>query len=301
MPRDFTPSELELIRSQCFPANGSAAEWNACIAVACELELNPILKEVHFMPRRQKQGDQWLTRVEPLVGRDGFLSIAHRTGQFAGVESTAEVVASPRLVEGKWENHPDLVATCTVWRKDCDKPFIVNVSFAEYVQQSNDGKPTRFWAEKPATMLKKVAESQALRKAFNVHGVYAPEELGVGIESGGEILVEAETQVTGKRRSDPPAKEGSRPATSATATAPKTVLSAPVKSAPFPEAPPVPLAIDPVKAIFAACHAKGVAIERKGEMLVARSYTHRDFLKAQGFRWDGSARCWSWQPLPAAA
>jgi hypothetical protein len=34
------------------------------------------------------------------------------------------------------------------------------------------------WASKPKTMLIKVAESQALRRAFSISGIYSPEEMG---------------------------------------------------------------------------------------------------------------------------
>lgn len=279
MPKDFTTDEIELIKKQCFPTSGSAIEFQTCLAVARELGLNPILKEIHFMSRRQRQGDKWLTRIEPLVGRDGFLSIAHRSGQLAGMESSTAVRPAPRLIAGQWETLPDLVAECRVWRKDAPQPFTVTVSFGEYVQRGNDSQPTRFWGEKPETMLKKVAESQCLRKAFNVHGVYAPEELGMGLETGGEIVPDPESASVviplhaARKRSDPPTKKEDTPPT--VTTPPETV----------------PLD-DPLLPIKAACKAKGITVEQKGEVLTARSYTHRDFLKVQGFRWDGQQRAW---------
>ena len=280
MSKEFTPEELDLIRKQFFPASGTDTEWQTCLAVARELGLNPILKEIHFMPRRQRQGERWVNRVDPLVGRDGFLSIAHRSGQLAGMESTAQVCAAPRMQASGWESLPDLVAECRVWRKDAAQPFMVTVSFGEYVQKGSDGQPTRFWAEKPETMLKKVAESQAVRKAFNIHGVYAPEELGVGIESAGEIVVEAEPisppAPAARKRSDAPRSE-------APAAAPATPL------------------VDPLQPILAACKAKGVKVEQRDGALHARSYAQRDFLKSQGFRWDGQQRSWTYTLHPEAA
>mgnify|MGYP007017067282 CR=1 FL=1 len=43
------------------------------------------------MPRRSKVNDQWIEKVEPLAGRDSFLTLAHRTGKFAGIESKVEI------------------------------------------------------------------------------------------------------------------------------------------------------------------------------------------------------------------
>ena len=76
-----------------------------------------------------------------------------------------------------WTAQTDLVAICTVWRTDTQTPFIVEVAYEEYVQRNQKGI-TRFWKEKPKTMLKKVAESQALRKAFDITGLYSKEEMG---------------------------------------------------------------------------------------------------------------------------
>ena len=85
-----------------------------------------------------------------------------------------------------------MIAECVVHRKDSKNKYVGQVNYSEYVQKTQDGKPTKFWAEKPETMLKKVAESQVLRKAFNIHGVYSPEELGTGfITEGGDIVTQS--------------------------------------------------------------------------------------------------------------
>ena len=56
-------------------------------------------------------------------------------------------------------------------------PFIVEVAYSEYVQTTSRGDITKFWKEKPKTMIKKVAESQALRKAFDITGLYSKDEI----------------------------------------------------------------------------------------------------------------------------
>ena len=189
---DFDKEQVAVIESQFFPSGASKAEQAYCFSVARELCLNPITKEIFFVNRREKIGDKWFSKVEPMVGRDGFLSIAHRTNQFAGIETTACIREVPQLEDGQWRIKHQLVAECTVWRKDCNRPFTAQVAYNEYCQKTAAGTPTKFWAEKPETMLKKVAESQALRKAFNIHGVYCPEEVGAGFElANGEIIGQA--------------------------------------------------------------------------------------------------------------
>lgn len=166
----------KIIKNQFFPQSATAADMQYCIGVAKAFNLNPILKQIYFVPRRSNVNGQWIEKVEPLAGRDSFLTLAHRTGKFAGIESKVEIKETPVMKDGKWSRENDLVATATVYRKDCERPFIVSVNYREYVQTNKDGKPTNFWASKPETMLKKVAESQVLRKAFDITGLFAEEE-----------------------------------------------------------------------------------------------------------------------------
>ena len=167
----------QIIRSQFFPPNATDLEMKYCIGVAKAFNLNPILKQIYFVPRRSQVNGQWVDKIEPLAGRDSFLTLAHRTGKFAGIESKVEIKETPVLKEGKWIRENDLVATATVYRKDSERPFTVSVNYREYVQTTKEGKPTQFWASKPETMLKKVAESQVLRKAFDITGLHAEEEI----------------------------------------------------------------------------------------------------------------------------
>ena len=166
----------KIIKNQFFPQSATVVDMQYCIGVAKAFNLNPILKQIYFVPRRSNVNGQWIEKVEPLAGRDSFLTLAHRTGKFAGIESKVEIKETPIMIDGKWIRQNDLVATATVYRKDTERPFVVSVNYREYVQTNKDGKPTQFWASKPETMLKKVAESQVLRKAFDITGLYAEEE-----------------------------------------------------------------------------------------------------------------------------
>ncbi len=166
----------KIIRSQFFPPNASDAEMQYCIGVAKAFNLNPILKQIYFVPRRSKVNEQWIEKIEPLAGRDSFLTLAHRSGKFDGIESKVEIKETPVLKDGKWSRENDLVATAIVYKKGSDRPFIVSVNYREYVQKTAKGDITQFWRDKPETMLKKVAESQVLRKAFDITGLYAEEE-----------------------------------------------------------------------------------------------------------------------------
>ncbi len=170
--------EKQIIRKQFFPQNATDIEMKYCMSVAEKFNLNPILKQIFFIARKTK-GDngQWIEKIEPLAGRDSFLTLAHRSGKFAGIETTTEIKPTAKLIQGEWEQKNDLTATCKVYRSDMERPVVVEVSFTEYVQKTKEGEITKFWKEMPETMLKKVAESQALRKAFDITGLYAEEEI----------------------------------------------------------------------------------------------------------------------------
>ena len=216
LPAITTAEEMEVIKKQFFPHNATPTDIQYCMAVANRLGLNPLTKEVQFVGRRAQIKkeipssnpnnpprivEEWAEKVDPMVGRDGYLAIAHKTGQFAGIETSSALKETPKMSpSGEWAYIKTLVATSKVWRRDTEMPFCVEVSFHEYAQTTKEGKLTKFWAEKPDTMLKKVAESQALRKAFNIHGVYSAEEMGVGyVGEDGNIVTDHESQAVPRK------------------------------------------------------------------------------------------------------
>jgi len=178
----FSKEQIDLIKKQFFPKGANDVEFQYCMGVAKNLGLDPILKQIYFVPRKTNiaeygQPANWVEKIEPLAGRDAFLSLAHRSGKFAGIEVSTKIENTPYYDRGEWKELSDLTATAIVYRTDTEKPFTATVGYREYVATTNKGEPTKFWREKPETMLKKVAESQALRKAFNVSGLYIEEEI----------------------------------------------------------------------------------------------------------------------------
>ncbi|MDA3056460.1 MULTISPECIES: phage recombination protein Bet [unclassified Campylobacter] len=176
----FTDEEKRIIRNQFFPAgvNVSDNDMIYCMRVAKTFGLNPILKQIYFVERKTLVDKQWITKVEPVAGRDSFLTLAHRSGKFAGIESEAVIKEKPFYNGTEWQIRKELVAIAKVYRTDTERPFVVEVSYSEYAQKTRQGEITKFWREMPETMLKKVAESQCLRKAFNISGLYSIDERG---------------------------------------------------------------------------------------------------------------------------
>ena len=128
------------------------------IEIATAYSLNPFKREIYCVAY-ESRGERKLSII---TGYEVYLKRAERSGQLDGwnVEFT-----------GKGN---DLEAHITIWRKDRSQPIKHSVDFKEYVQTTwKNGKqvPNKFWAEKPKTMLRKVAISQGFRLAF-------PDELG---------------------------------------------------------------------------------------------------------------------------
>ena len=101
---------------------------------------------------------------------DGMRALSMATGAY--VRREVETLLSPPDAEGK----KSLIgAKARVWRRGMDAPVEEEAYLAEYDRPS--GGPG--WKQFPETMIRKVAESKALRAAFPdaLSGVYEPAEL----------------------------------------------------------------------------------------------------------------------------
>jgi len=189
---NFTSKGVELIK-KTIAKNATDIELQMFLHMCGQYQLDPFLNEIYFMKRKvwnsyRKDYDEIPTMM---VSRDGFLSIAHKSGQFDGMETVSLYDPETKVLKG---------AKCTVYNKSCAHPITQSVLFSEYCVYTKDkatGKlsPQALWGTKPETMIKKVAEAQALRKAFNIHGVYLQEEIDAELakESMGELENMAET------------------------------------------------------------------------------------------------------------
>ncbi len=153
----FNPDQVSLIKATV--ARGcTETEFELLMYLSAQYGLDPIRRQIWAV----KYGN---SPASIFTGRDGFLEIAHRSGQFDGMES------------GVREEGDDLIGWCRVYRKDMSHAFYVEVYEKEYTTGKN------LWQTKPRIMIQKVAESSCLRRAFSVSGLYCPEEMP---ENGGQ-------------------------------------------------------------------------------------------------------------------
>ncbi len=130
-------------------------------------------------------GDCYLIKYEGrgpasmVTSRDAFMRRAESaTEVYQGFESGIIVIRGDEVLElpGSFfiPSKEQLVGGwAKVYRSDRKVPTYQRVSLQEY----NSGKSN--WASKPGTMIQKVAEAQAFRKAFpkQMGGLYTPEEM----------------------------------------------------------------------------------------------------------------------------
>jgi phage recombination protein Bet len=160
---EFSEEMLKTIQNMYFK-DSSIEEFHAFVYVCQKTGLDPIMRQIHPVKRAGKMTIQ--------TGIDGFRLIAERSGKYSpgkeptftydvqGKLKTATSYIKKQTTDGSWHE----VSATAFWD--------------EYVQSYN-GKPSQFWAKMPHTMLSKVAEALALRKAFpaDLSGLYTEDEM----------------------------------------------------------------------------------------------------------------------------
>lgn len=155
-------NQLSLVRSMV-AKDATQPEFELMLHMARTYGLDPLTKQIWLV----KYGS---APASIFAGRDGFLEIGHRSGNFDGMETKVDTVEQPINRNGvtrPWQYR----ATCSVFCKDMKHPITVEVFEEEYTTGRN------LWKDKTRTMIGKVAESQALRRAFRISGLYSPEEM----------------------------------------------------------------------------------------------------------------------------
>lgn len=181
------------------PENVTMQEVVMYMNLCKHAKLNPWMKEAYCI----KYGSQPATMV---VGKDAYFKRADACPTYDGIESGLIVLSDAGIQyrQGAFylPNDEEIVgAWAEVYRSDKAHPYRVEVSFSEYVGKKKDGTVNGQWASKPATMIVKVAEVQALRKAFpgTLGQLYVAEEKGVeepAAEFGEVIQSDQEPQKT---------------------------------------------------------------------------------------------------------
>lgn len=169
--RAITPEQWAVIKQTIAPSLNEA-ELRLFLYRAHRLGLDPLAGEIFAYA----SGEGKYRKLVVIVARDGKRVVAERSKVLKSAWS--EAIYRMKDEELKkyvrcepWEGGELWGATATVVRSDKEDSFVITVPLSEYKGSSP------VWTGKPETMIKKVAESQALSMAFpDLSGVYDESE-----------------------------------------------------------------------------------------------------------------------------
>lgn len=165
----FTDDQVNLIKKQIAP-KATDDELKLFLYQAKRTGLDPLTRQIYCIHRKAK--DQWGNWVEKMTIQtsiDGFRVIAERTGDYGGQEEPEFVEKDGKIVCCK----------VPVFRFRGDQRYKASVGVAywdEYVPKEGQDQ---MWRKMPHTMISKVAEAVALRKAYpqDLSGLYTNDEM----------------------------------------------------------------------------------------------------------------------------
>jgi phage recombination protein Bet len=192
-PQPFLDRDKVELLKRTIAKGATDDELDMFLARIESTRLDPFLGQIFAVKRRAKDDDgNWTTVMSIQTGVAGLELIAHRTGEFQGLDGP--YWCGP---DGEWrdvwlsETYP-AAAKVGVYRKGFVQPLYGIALWREYVQTTQRGDVTSMWKTKATVMIAKCAESLALRKAFpaETSGLYTAEEMGTRSDS--VITIDAE-------------------------------------------------------------------------------------------------------------
>jgi len=172
---NFNEEQIKLIKSQIAP-KATDAELQLFLYQAKRTGLDPLTRQIYAIFRNVKEKeygkDVWKQKMTIQTSIDGFRVIAERSGDYAGQDEPIFTEKDNKLEYCK----------ITVYRFRGDVRYAAAVGVAywsEYAQLDDKNLPTGLWKKMPHTMLAKVAEALALRKAYpqDLSGLYTGDEM----------------------------------------------------------------------------------------------------------------------------
>lgn len=174
--RAFTPEQVKFVMEAVAPGLNEKEVW-LFLLKANVLKLNPLLGEIFAYAYTDRTTGQ--RRLVVIEGRNGKRNLAAKTGKIESIKTEAiyvkefsvkteminpetkqPVFEKQTIMVKPWEGGTLWGATCTIKVQGKEEPISETVKLTEY-----DIKKS-VWLSKPETMIKKVAESQALSSAL---------------------------------------------------------------------------------------------------------------------------------------
>lgn len=171
--------DAETVKNYLTNGNGQVTDKEVAMYVQlCKAQqLNPFLKEAYLIKYSNS------TPASIVVSKDAFTKRAEAHPQYDGMRSGIIVMSKDGKIterEGAFHlpNENVVGGWARVYRKDKKNDTYDSVAYDEYAMRDGNGNINTMWRTKPATMIQKVAEVHALRKAFpeRLSGLYVEEE-----------------------------------------------------------------------------------------------------------------------------
>lgn len=147
-------------------------------------QLDPFSRQIYMIQRRERVGDQWVSKQTIQVGIDGFRIIRDRAAKRDGVTVDYEDTIwydDDGREHAVWLDSKPPAACRVVLIKhtptgDLRYPGVLRT--ASYIQADKNGNPVSQWKTQPEHMIEKCCEAFANRRGFphDLAGVYIEEE-----------------------------------------------------------------------------------------------------------------------------
>ncbi len=167
----FTPDEINTIRATCAP-NATDDELKMFLSLSAKYGLDPFAHEIWFVNMRGKN--------TIITARDGYMKIANSNPHFLGMNSDVVYEGdtfskTPEGIRHSYEvskRGKIIGAYAEVYRDDRKIPAFFFAPMKDY------NRGAGVWQQYPHSMILKVAEAMALKRAFSISGLVTQEEVG---------------------------------------------------------------------------------------------------------------------------
>lgn len=183
----YSKEMIALVGKTIMPKNYQPAELYFVLELAATYHLDPLIKEIWAVRMSENQNEP----ITVMVGVEGLLAIAERHPDFKGF-ANQEVYANDtfkygdvrELKNGTWTHvkhefsvvgdRGELLGAWAEAYREGRPPVFFWAPIEEYMRTG--GRTP--WNKQKTAMIRKVALSNALRRAFKLSGLYIPEEMG---------------------------------------------------------------------------------------------------------------------------
>jgi phage recombination protein Bet len=186
----YSPEEVAIIKATV--AKGfSDIELSYFLNVAKVYKLNPFTKQIWAYKDNKNN-------IIVFAGRDGFLAKAQQDKRWNGIASDVireDELYDINIAQGHITHSKDVLSKAKIiGAYAICRPKNCEISTIEWADFDTYNKGYNVWKADPVAMIKKVAESHCLAKAYGISGLSVEEDFNV--ENGTAYAIDHETKPT---------------------------------------------------------------------------------------------------------